>query len=153
MASGRGARRARRCPRKRLENMVEADRIERLAEIIVARGCAFAGLAILTFMIGLSWDMALASRVGGLLVLLVSMVLSVKAHRALRRPVRNTELWMMLGSEVPSLTVAQRLLGAALRACYLRFALHAATLSIVLLILSFGLQLCVQPAVELASLH
>jgi hypothetical protein len=121
--------------------MVEADRIERLAEISVARGCAFAGLAIFTFMIGLSWDMALASKVGGLLVLLVCMVLTVKAHRALRRPVHNTELWMMLGSDLPSAPVAQRVLGAALRSCYLRFALHAATLSIVLLILSLGLQL------------
>jgi hypothetical protein len=35
----------------------------------------------------------------------------------------------------------------------LRFALHAATLSIVLLILSLGLQLGVQPALALASIE
>ena len=39
------------------------------------------------------------------------------------------------------------------RGCYLRFALHAATLSIVLLILSLGLQLGVQPAIGLASIE
>jgi hypothetical protein len=149
----RRAGRAPDCRQKRLETMVEADRIEGLAEISVARGCGFAGLAIGTFMVGLSWDMALASKVGGLLVLFVCVVLTVKAHRAVHRPVRNTELWMMLGSDRPSPAVAQHLVGEALRGCYLRFALHAASLGIVLLVLSLGLQLVGHPALEVAAIE
>jgi len=115
--------------------------IEVLAEISVARGCGFAALAILTLMVGLSWDV-LASKVGGLLVLFGCMVLIVKAQRALRRPVRNTELWMMLGQgHRPSATFAQRVIGGILQTCYLRFALHAASLSAGLFALSVTLQL------------
>jgi hypothetical protein len=133
--------------------MSDAGRIEQFAEISVARGSAFAGLAIFTFMIGLSWDMALASKVGGVLALLMSVVLTVKGQRALRRPVRNTELWSMLDrGDRPAAATAQRVVGAALRTCYLRFALHAACLSIVLLTLSFSLQLVARPTVELASI-
>jgi hypothetical protein len=39
--------------------------IEELGEISVARGCGLAALAIGTFMVGLSWDMVLAAKVGG----------------------------------------------------------------------------------------
>ena len=116
--------------------------IEVLAEISVARGCGFAAIAILTLMVGLSWDMVLASKVGGLLVLFGCMVLIVKAQRALRRPVRNTELWIMLDQgHRPSATFAQRVIGRILQTCYLRFALHAASLSAGLLALSATLQL------------
>ena len=126
-------------------------KIEEVAEISVARGCGFAALAILTLMIGLSWDMMLASKVGGGLVLLVCMVLIVRARGALRQPVRNTELWMMLDAcERPDPAVAQRVLGAALRTCYLRFALHAICLSIVFLTLSLSMHLVGKPAPEFA---
>ena len=115
--------------------------IEVLAEVSVARGCGFAGLAILTFMVGLSWDVVLASKVGGLLVLLGCSVLIVKAQRALRRPVRNTELWMMLDhGDRPSAAFAQRVIGEILRTCYLRFALHAVGVSAALLTLSLCLR-------------
>jgi hypothetical protein len=45
--------------------------IEELAEISIARGCGFAALAIATLTVGLSWDMVLAAKTGGLLALLV----------------------------------------------------------------------------------
>ena len=116
--------------------------IEELGEISVARGCGLAVLAIGTFMVGLSWDMVLAAKVGGLLVLFVCVVLLVRAQRALSRPVERTELWLMLDrSERPSAAYAQRFIGSVLRTCYLRFALHAACLSASLLALSLGLQL------------
>jgi hypothetical protein len=125
--------------------------IELLAETCVARGCGFAALAIVTFMVGLSWDLGLACQVGGLLTLLVCAVLIAKAWRALFRPVRKTELWQMLdrGDRLRP-QVAQRVIGVALRHCYLRFALHAASASIILLALSSVLQLLCEPPQQLA---
>lgn len=115
-------------------------RIESLAEASVARGCGFAALAILTFMVGLSWDVALACKVGGLLVLFVCAILLFKAWRASCRPARKTEVWMMLGpNQRPSPAVAQRVIGPVLRICYLRFALWAAGVSAALLAVSLTL--------------
>jgi hypothetical protein len=117
-------------------------RIESLAELSVGRGCGFAGLAILTFMIGLSWDPVLACRVGGLLALFVCALLLLKAWWAPYRSVRKTELWMMLEpSQRPVAAVAQRVIGATLQTCYLRFALLAAGLSAALLAMSISFQL------------
>jgi hypothetical protein len=127
--------------------------IEHLAEVSVARGCAFAALAIGTFMVGLSWDMALAAKVGGFLLLSVCVILLGKAHRALSRPVHKTELWLMLDRcDRPTDAHAQRIIGPVLRTCYLRFALHAVCLSVSLLTLSLSLQLHRGPTDEVASI-
>lgn len=117
-------------------------RIERLAEISVARGCGFAGLAIATFMLGLSWDMMLATKVGGLLLFLVCLVLLLKAWHAERRPHRTTELWGMLEeSERPPAAIAQQVTSAALKQCYLRYARRTAGLAAILLAISLTLGL------------
>jgi hypothetical protein len=127
--------------------------IEELGEVSVARGCGLAALAIGTFMVGLSWDMVLAAKVGGLLVLFVCTVLLVRAQMALSRPVERTELWLMLDrNERPSAAYAQRMIGSVLRTCYLRFALHAACLSAALRALSLGLQLHRGPADEIIAI-
>jgi len=116
--------------------------IERFAEISIARGCAYAALAILTFMLGLSWDMVLATKVGGTLILAVSVILILKGHTAPNRPVRKTELWSMLERDNrPAPAIAQRVIGPVLHTCYLRFALYAARLSAGLLAMSLTLQL------------
>jgi hypothetical protein len=117
-------------------------KIELLAEISVARGCGFAALAILTFMLGLSWDMEMASRVGGMLVFFVCVCLLLKARLAQERPVHKTELWMMLErGDRPNRAIAQRVVGPVLQTCYLRFALHSAAVSAGLLAVSVTLQL------------
>jgi hypothetical protein len=127
--------------------------IEELGEVSVARGCGLAALAIATFMVGLSWDMVLAAKVGGLLALFVCIVLLGKAQRALSRPVEKTELWLMLNrSERPSAACAQRIVGSVLRTCYLRFALHAACLSASLLALSLCLQVHRGPTEEVIAI-
>lgn len=125
-----------------VEAMPTLRTVEALAEVSVARGCGFAALAILTLMVGLSWDLALACMVGGLLVLFVCLVLVAKAQWAHRRPAGKTELWLMLDEfDRPSSAIAQRIVGSVLRACYLRFALHAAGISAGLLALSITLRL------------
>jgi hypothetical protein len=136
------------------ESIAMIQTIEELAEISIARGCGFAALAIATLTVGLSWDMVLAAKTGGLSALLVCAVLAGKAWRALARPVAKTELWLMLQrSDRPRGPCAQHIIGTALRGCYLRCALHAACVSASLLALSVGLQLNLGPAVEVITLR
>ena len=109
-------------------------RIERLAQISVARGCGFAGLAILTFMIGLSGNMVVALQAGGILCLLVCGLLLFKAWLAGQRSYKSTEVWLMLSpQERPGSEIAQHVIGTALCDSCLRFALLASRLAIGLL--------------------
>jgi hypothetical protein len=104
--------------------------IEQTAELSVVRGCSFAALGILTTMVGLSGDLALMLKTGGLLTLLTSAVLQLKAWHATTRPYKTTELWIMLEpAERPSDVVAQQVLGAVLREVYIRFAMRTALIA------------------------
>jgi hypothetical protein len=110
-------------------------RIEHLAHVSVARGCGFAALGIATFMLGLSGDMVSSLKSGGLLSLFVCLVLLLKAGLSGRRSYKNTEVWLMLSPrERPSEAEAQQMIGDALRGSCLRFALHAARVSAILLV-------------------
>jgi hypothetical protein len=110
-------------------------RIERLAHISVARGCGFAGLAILVFMIGLSGNMVVALQTGGILCLAVCGILLLKAWLSRRRGYKSTEVWLMLSpQERPGSEIAQHVIGTALSETCLRFALLAARLAIGLLV-------------------
>jgi hypothetical protein len=112
------------------ERLAMLQRIETVAELSVGRGCGFAAMAILTFMVGLSGEMRMSFQCGGYLTLLVCFVLILKATRAYSHPYKQTELWLMLEpKERPDAVIAQRVIGTVLRDTYLRFALHAALLS------------------------
>lgn len=109
-------------------------RIEQAANVSVARGCGFAGLAIATMLFALSHDMSLALKTGGALSLLVCLVLVLKAYRVARKPYRRTEVWLMLRPEErPQPAIAQQIISTVLRETYLRFALHAGVSSAVAL--------------------
>jgi hypothetical protein len=99
----------------------------RLAAVSVARACGFAGLATLCVMVGLASEVANSLKAGGCCALLTSVVLLIKARRAPYRPVKRTELWVMLEkSERPPDAVAQGMLGNLLKSVYLKFAsIHA----------------------------
>lgn len=102
-------------------------RIEELAEFSVARGCGFAALAIVTFTVALSGQMAVAFRAAGFLSLLMCMTLLLKAWNAPHHPYKRTELWLLLmPPERPNAEIAQRIISNALREAYLRFAMHSA---------------------------
>jgi hypothetical protein len=106
------------------------NKIERLANVSVARGCGFAMLGIFTLMIGLAGELATSLRAGGYLCLTMCLVLLLMAWRALSAPYRSTELWIMLEpSERPQPAVAQRVIGTVLREAYLSFALRSAWLA------------------------
>ena len=105
-------------------------RIEYLAQLSVSRGCGFAALAILTFFVGLSADMAIALKSAGFLSLITCLTLVLKARLAPRHPYKRTELWVLLRPhERPEPSIAQQIIGTVLRETYLYFAFHAALFS------------------------
>ncbi len=116
--------------------------IERLAVLSIARACGFAGLGIFTMMIGLSWQPSLAIQAGGIMLLLTCAVLLLKALNARTRPYKLTEVWILLPErERPAAVVAQHVIGEALRAVYLRFALHAGMLGGIMESVGLALQI------------
>ncbi|NJM33678.1 MAG: hypothetical protein HC850_02070 [Rhodomicrobium sp.] len=105
-------------------------RLEELAWASVARGCGFAALGIFTFMVGMSGNMPLAFKAGGILTLLTSLILLAKGLHAPQRFYKHTEVWLMLEpNDRPHAALAQTLIGQALRRTYLTFALHTALLA------------------------
>lgn len=112
-------------------------RIEDLAHLSVGRGCGFAAIAILTFVVGLSDDMELALRCGGLFAMLTCLVLLLKAWNAHNRPYKSTELWLLIPKkERPTAGIAQEMISRCLRDASLYFALHAGVMAAAMLGLS-----------------
>jgi hypothetical protein len=101
------------------------ERLENLAQISVARGCGFGGLAVFCTMIGLSATPILALKTGAVLCLVACLVLVLKAERAPRRPYRRTEVWLMLEpGDRPQEQLAQRLVGQTLQRTFTTFAIY-----------------------------
>jgi hypothetical protein len=122
------------------------DTIRRTAFLSIARGTAFTALAIFTLMIGLSFDPAMASRTGGVLTLITSIVLVLKARRAPMIDHRQTELWLMLDKDQrPPPELAQRLTAGALEEAYTVFAAYAAATAASLFALAMLAALIVAP--------
>ena len=118
------------------------DELRRLALLSIGRGCGFAGLAIVCVMIGLTFDPVMALRSGGVLTMIVTVVLLIKARAALRQDVRRTELWIMLDEgKRPAAEYAQWVGATVLRDAYLWFAQYAAGISILLWSLALVLSL------------
>ena len=112
-------------------------KVEELALISVGRGVGFAALGIGTLMLGLSSDLLSCLKAGGILSLLTSVTLLMKAYRAPAKDYKRTEVWIMMSpTERPSATIAQGIIGEVLKRTYLTFALHAAFVSGSLLFLA-----------------
>jgi hypothetical protein len=67
-----------------------------MALLSIHRGCAFAGLAVIMLMLGLSPYPDLAFRSGAVVTAVIALVLFFKARQAPTRNYRQTELWYML---------------------------------------------------------
>lgn len=108
--------------------------VERAAYLSVGRACAFGGLAIFCFVVGLSYDPNLAAKSGGLLCMLMTAILLMRAASAPTRPYKTTETWLMLeGAERPSAHIAQQVIGSALREAYFWYARSTAIVTASLL--------------------
>lgn len=117
--------------------------LQALARQSVSRACGFGTIAIVTLMVGLSDDFALALKAGGYATLLMCIILLLKAFYAEHQPYKRTELWLMLEPEErPRANVAQGIVGRLMRETYLIFAGRTALVAAVLLLgaLAHGLR-------------
>ncbi len=99
-----------------------------LAHESVARGSAFGLLAIICTMVGLAGFPVIALKTGGVMALIGSAILIVKAEFSHRRDYKRTELWTLLEKhERPHAAIAQTVIGGTLREAFYKFgALYAA---------------------------
>ena len=113
------------------------DAIENAAFASVGRAAGFAGLAIFTLMMGLSFDPPLATRTGGLFGFGEAVGLLLYGWFAVHRPYKRTEAWIILNDEHrPPAPVAQKIIGRTLRETAYWFAGRAACVSSFLLVSS-----------------
>lgn len=97
------------------------DMIDAVVDHCIRRGLGFAGLAIGTVMLSLSFDFPLALRTGANMLALTAGVLIFAAWRAPRRDQRRSEAWSEFSAFRPELasrlprSEAQRLLSESLR--------------------------------------
>jgi hypothetical protein len=70
--------------------------VETYADVSIRRACGFAGLAVTTVMMGLSYDMALSFRIGAEMLALLVLGLVFAALRAPRRNLRHSEVYALL---------------------------------------------------------
>lgn len=70
--------------------------VETCADLSIRRACGFAGLAVATVMMGLSYDMPLALRIGAQLLALLTLGLVIAALRAPHRNLRHSEVYALL---------------------------------------------------------
>jgi ferric-dicitrate binding protein FerR (iron transport regulator) len=113
--------------------MDEFERIKACAAQSIGKACGFAGLAIVTFMFGLSFSPITSLQVGAILTSMMVAVLAWKAARAHQQPYRRTETWLLMKKQhgLPE-AAAQRVMAQALRDTYIRHAELAAGVVLVL---------------------
>lgn len=103
------------------------------------RACLFGALAIFCTMVGLSFEPRLAFKTGGTMTMAMAIILVFKAHEALRKPYRRTEMWLLLAKEDrPPEAYAQRVSTEVLRETYLRFAFWTSAIAIVMWMTALG---------------
>ena len=111
--------------------------MRRTAYEIVLRACGFGSLAIFCVMVGMSFEPQLAFKTGGILTILMSLILILKAYEARTKPYRRTELWLYLPEEQrPPEAHAQWASATVLRETYLTFARWTAAISIAMWVLA-----------------
>jgi len=109
----------------------------RLAFEIVLRACGFGSLAIFCVMVGMSFDPRAAFQAGGMLTLIMTGILVLKAREAVTKNYRKTEMWLYLPEDMrPPHTYAQQVFSSVLRETYLTFALWTAEIALGMLLVA-----------------
>ena len=118
------------------------EEMRRIAFEIVLRACLFGTLAIFCVMVGMSFEPRLAFQAGGTLTTMMALILFYKAHEALTKPYKRTEMWLYLPKDSrPPEAYAQWASATVLRETYLTFALWTAAVAIAMWVIAliFGL--------------
>jgi hypothetical protein len=111
--------------------------IRRIAFETVLRACGFGSLAIFCIMIGLSFEPRSAFQAGGILTLMMTAILMLKANEAQTKNHRRTEMWLYLPKENrPPEAHAQAAISMVMRETYLTFARWTAAVAIALWLLT-----------------
>jgi hypothetical protein len=99
------------------------EKLRRAAFLSIGRAVSFSAFAILTVMLGLSFEPVLALQTGGILLLILLVGLLLKAHRSHSADYRRSEAWLLLGkNDRPDERYAREVMGTALREACLWFA-------------------------------
>ena len=105
----------------------------------VLRACGFGSFAIFCVMIGLSFEPRAAFQAGGFLTTLMAGILMFKAHEALTKNYRRTEMWLYLAEEDrPPEAYAQWASSTVLRETYLTFAKWTSLIAIAHVVVGAG---------------
>lgn len=107
------------------------DDMRRVAYATVLRACGFGSLAIFCFMVGVSFEPRIAFQSGGVLTMIMTGILLLKAQEARTKPYRRTEMWLYLPKEHrPPAASAQQLTSVVLRETYMTFALWTSLVAV-----------------------
>jgi hypothetical protein len=111
--------------------------LRRLAYEIVLRACGFGSLAIFCTMVGMSFEPRFAFQTGGFLTMLMALILYYKAHEALTKDYRKTEMWLYIEKDFrPPEAYAQWASSTVLRDTYLTFAFWTSAIAIAMWVLA-----------------
>jgi hypothetical protein len=109
------------------------EEMRKAAYVSVAKGCGFGMLAIICVMVGMSFNPRAVFQAGGILTLIMTIILMLKARRALTQDYKRTEMWLMLPDDFrPPEAYAQWAAATVLRDAYLTFAQYTALISIIM---------------------
>jgi hypothetical protein len=109
------------------------EELRKAAFISVSRACGFGMLAIICVMVGMSFEPRSAFQAGGILTLMMTFILILKARYALTQNHRRTEMWLILPEDFrPPEKYAHWAASTVLRDAYFTFAMYTAGISIVM---------------------
>ena len=109
------------------------EEMRKVAFACVARACGFGMLAIICVMVGMSFDPRAVFQAGGILTLMMTFILILKARYALTQNYKKTEMWLYLPENFrPPERYAQWAASTVMRDAYFTFAQYTALISIVM---------------------
>jgi sulfite exporter TauE/SafE len=109
------------------------DDLRAVAHGVVGRGYGFMVLGIGMTMVGFSFNLLLALKIGAVLFTIGAVIFVLCGLRAPRRPYQRTELWVSLPEEKrPHRSMAQWAASTVLTEAYFRFAQHSAVTAVAL---------------------
>ncbi len=111
--------------------------MRKLAYESVQRACGFGMLAIICVMVGMSFDPVRVFQAGGVLTLMMTFILILKARYALTQNYKKTEMWLYLDKNFrPPEAYAQWAASTVLRDAYFTYAQYTAMISIVMWVIA-----------------